>query len=147
MEGGEGKRGREKEVGELQGPFSEEGRGVWLRPREGEFRAEEGEQEGDPARPSGSPTPHPGLGGGCRGSQSVGDSGWGRGGGAVKVRSLPAQAKGGRQQLPIPILEATVAETGTVTCPRSQSRRLRLSGGLEAAGQGFFRDALIPSQL
>lgn len=27
MEGGEGKRGREKEVGELQGPFSEEGGG------------------------------------------------------------------------------------------------------------------------
>lgn len=75
-------------------------------------------------------------------------AGEGWGGGAVKVRSLPAQAKGGRQQLlPIPILEATVAETGTVTCPRSQSRRLRLSGGLEAPGQGFFRDALIPSQL
>lgn len=28
MEGGEGKRGREKEVGELQGPFSEEGGGA-----------------------------------------------------------------------------------------------------------------------
>lgn len=90
MEGGVGKKGREKEVGELQGPFSEEGGG--LRPREGGFRAKEGEQEGDPACPSRSPMPHCGLGGGCRGGQSLGDSGWG-GCGGVKVRSPAVSGK------------------------------------------------------
>lgn len=67
-EGGVGETGREKEVGESQGPFWEEGGG--LRPREGRFRAqEEGEQEGAPARLLGSPVPHPGLGGGCLGGR------------------------------------------------------------------------------
>lgn len=64
MEGGVGETGREKEVGESQGPFWEEGGG--LRPREGRFRSqEEGQQEGDPAPLSGSPTPDPGLRGSC----------------------------------------------------------------------------------
>lgn len=59
-----GETGREKDVGESQGPFWEAG--GELRPRQGGFRTqEEGEQAGgDPARLSQSPMPHPGLAGG-----------------------------------------------------------------------------------
>lgn len=78
-----GETGREKEVGESQGPFWEEGEG--LRPREGGLRTqEEGEQEGDPACLSQSPLPHPGSGGGCLVGQILsrlwpGDRGGGQG--------------------------------------------------------------------
>lgn len=78
-----GETGREKEVGESQGPFWEEGEG--LRPREGGLRTqEEGEQEGNPACLSQSLLPHPGSGGGCLEGQILsrlwpGDRGGGEG--------------------------------------------------------------------
>lgn len=73
---GVGERGREKEVGESQSPFWEQREG--LRPREGGFGAQkEGEQEGDPARLSGVPRPHPGLVLAAREARCCQDSGQG----------------------------------------------------------------------
>lgn len=66
---------------------------------------------------------------------------------AKKGWSPRSQAKGHREQLSVPILEASVAQRGTVTCPRSHSRQIRLHGGLWAPGQGFFCPGLTLSRL
>lgn len=118
-EGRVGERGREKEVGESQGPFWEEGGG--LRPRKSGFRAEEeGEREGNPAHPSRSPKPHLRSSGGQLGGQIL--PGLRLGVKAKRGWSPLSQAKGPREQLFVLISEATVAQRGTVTCPRSHSR-------------------------
>lgn len=94
-----GETGREKEVGESQGPFWEEG--GELRPRPGGFRAQEGEQAGDPAACHRAPGPILGWVVAAYWARFCQDSGWGQGWG-----SRPREA-GQRQQLSAPILEAT----------------------------------------
>lgn len=56
---------------------------------------------------------------------------------AGKSTDAPGERSHG-EQLFVPVLEAIVAQRGTVTCPKSHSRKKRLGWGLVGMWPGFF---------